>query len=246
MVLHVSSRHIARLVQKHQILLRWRPKLSPKRSPEVLVSVLLCCYAILPFLSIALPDQVTDIKTLLDFRHNRSFWPWLVAPSTSTSSTNQILFKMSNWQLREWLQNQPRFRNPLGWRIWNAAVSVVAWLFSVFSKHLSHAWGEWGEYMMSFTESWDTVSCKWLIESYRIIIESSKNHPKISCFSCTIFWFQEIRRFGVRLSEKSPASPAPWPKAHWSVAASLELLAPSAPQGDHYAKSWEMTTFTNQ
>jgi hypothetical protein len=162
---------------------------------------------------------------LLDFQRDRSFWPWLVAPSTSTSSTNQILFKMSNWQLREWLQNQPRFRNPLGWRIWNAAVSVVAWLFSVFSKHLSHAWGEWGEYMMFFTEAWDRVSCKWLIESYRIIIESSKNHPKISCFSCTIFWFQEIRRFGVRLSEKSPASPAPWPKAHWSVAASLELLA---------------------
>ena len=78
MVLHVSSHHIAKLVQKHQILLRWRPKLSPKRSPEVLVSVLLCCYAILPFLSIALPDPIwiKTIKTIKTIKSQTSKRCW--------------------------------------------------------------------------------------------------------------------------------------------------------------------------
>ena len=46
MVLHVSSHHIARLVQKHQILLRWRPKLPPNDLPRFWYQ---CCYVAMLF-----------------------------------------------------------------------------------------------------------------------------------------------------------------------------------------------------
>ena len=51
---------------------------SPKRSPEVLVSVLLCCYAILPFLSIALPDPIwiKTIKTIKTIKSQTSKRCW--------------------------------------------------------------------------------------------------------------------------------------------------------------------------